>query len=76
MSYFKHTTFVNKTKTYFLKIIFKEFHIFLCIYLTLVHIFIQNKPCSNQHVLFPKPVLQMMQFYSENTQCIYSKFNA
>ena len=65
-------TFVNKTKTFFVKIISKDFHTFLSIYLILVYIFIQNKPWSNQYVLFLKSMLQIIQSYSENTQCIYS----
>ena len=65
-------TFVNKTKTFFVKIISKDFHTFLSIYLILVYIFIQNKPCSNQYVLFLKSMLQIIQSYSENTQFIYS----
>ena len=67
LSILQHMTLRNKTKTYFCE----NFHVFLSIYLTLVYIFIQNKPCSNQRVLFPKPMLQMMQSYTENTQCIY-----
>ena len=49
--------FRKQNKLIFVKIIFKDFHIFLSIHLTLIYIFIQNKPCSNQRVLFLKPML-------------------